>query len=293
MAEQPKPAASHPAAWRGRLFAACFLVTTLAACTTGFVYNRLDWIVAWYVGDFVTLDERQKDELHAIVHRTLDWHRGTQLPRYVALLETLAAEASKPISGAQLEEHYQEVQGFADDFLRHVAPDAASLLATLNDRQITELAENLEEDNEELWDELAGDTPAERVKRRRKSAVRSLQRMVGRLDKSQRALVESRLSGMHDVAGQWLERRRHWQSRFLDVLRSHPGEATLEPVLLDLFLDPDQFDPPDYRRRADENRRLVTALIAELSGQLADSQRDHLRRKFAEYADDLRDIARD
>lgn len=286
------PAHRHAGAVRrARLACALLVLAGLSACTTGFVYNRLDWVVAWYVDGLVSLDDKQEDRLHDIVRRTLVWHRQSQLPRYIALFDEMAVEADRPVSAERLEARYQQVAGFLDDFLRHVLPDAAGLLATLTDEQISELMKNVEEDNEDIWDEFAGDTPEVRQKRRVKNAVRSLQRFVGRLSADQSVLVESRLGRLHDVSDQWMERRRHWQGRFFDVLRSVPGGPPLEAALLDLAMNPDQFDTGDYRRRVDGNRRLIMSMIAELSEGLTPRQRKHLRQKFEEYADDLRKMA--
>jgi uncharacterized protein (DUF2267 family) len=279
-----------PGRWRG-LCGALLAAVVLAACTTGFVYNRLHWVVAWYVDGLVSLDAQQERQLRDIVDRTLTWHRQTQLPRYVALIEALESDKDSQVTAAMMEGRYQEMVAMLDDFLRQVLPDAAVLLRTLSPEQVDELQHNLEEDNEDLWEEYSGATPEARQKRRARSVLRVLQRFVGRLNSEQREAVESRLVLMHDVAPQWMERRRHWQSRFLAILRQRPRDEGFAEALRDMALNPNQFDPPDYRRRVEENRGITLQMLADLINDLDDRQRGHLGRKFEEYAKDLQAIS--
>jgi len=270
--------------------AALLCVTVLSSCT-GIVYNRVDWVVSWYVSDLVTLDGRQKVALSRLVDKTMAWHRETELPRYVTLLERLAAESGQPFGAAALEAHYQEVSRLLDDFARRAAPDVAGFLRTLNRDQVREMRGNFAEANEELWEDYGGATAAERSTRRTKNAVRALQRFTGRLTGEQRRLLASNLSRMHDVSPQWLERRRHWQERFLELVDAPPAENTFAEALLDLALNPNQFDDADYRRKVDENRLIVMKTLSELSRSFTLQQRNRLRDRFLDLAQDLQKIS--
>ena len=266
------------------------MLAALTGCTAGFVYNRIDWVVSWYVGGLVTLDEQQEEELRRLVQQTLRWHRQSQLPRYVALLEDLAAAADEPVTAVDLEGYYQRTVALFDDLLRQVVPAAVPLLRSLSPGQVAQLRESLAEDNDELWEEYAGETPERRAARRTKTALRVLQRFVGKLDGSQRAAVTAGLAPMHDVAESWLDWRRLWQERFLGLLAAPPSEPIMATALLDLALDPNQFDPPDYRQQVTANRAIVLGTLAKVSVGLGERQRERMRRKFREYAHDLQQL---
>ena len=123
---------------------------------------------------------------------------------------------------------------------------------------------SVEEDNEDLWEEYAGATPEIRQKRRLKSALRFLQRFVGRLSAEQRALVELRLTGLQDNSEAWLERRRQWQGRLFSTTSGTAAGRDLEAALRDLALNPDQFDSAEYRRQVEDNRRIIMGMLAEV-----------------------------
>ncbi len=286
---RPGPACGAQRGWRGALIALVALAV-LTGCMAGFVYDRIDWVVSWYVGGLVTLDEQQEAELRRLVRQSLHWHRQTQLPRYVALLEEFAAAADEPVTAVDLERYYQRSVELFDDVLRQVVPAAVPLLLSLSPGQVAQLREGLAEGNDELWEEYAGETAERRATRRTKAALRVLQRFVGRLDAGQRAFVAAGLAPMHDVAVSWLDRRRLWQERFLGLLAAPPSGPVMAAALLDLALDPNQFDPPDYRRQVTDNRAVVLGTLAGLSAGFGGKQRVRLRDKFREYARDLQQL---
>jgi Family of unknown function (DUF6279) len=275
---------------RGALIAVTATVA-LAACSVGFVYDRLDLLIAWYVSGYVTLDDEQEARLRSAVRDTLAWQRDTQVPRYVSWLEDLARDADSPQSVEEISRRYDQAVVMADDFLAYVTPATAEVFRGLSARQIAELRKSLAEENDELWAEYAGDSPGERRARRQASAEKSIRRFVGRLTPAQRDLVAAELAGLDDLSDQWMNRRRFWQEQFVALLESPPPGDAFGAALRNLALQPNQFDDGAYRLRVEHNRGIILAMVAAVSASLSDEQRRHLKRKFGEYAADLRKLA--
>ena len=63
----------------------CVLV--LSACTTSFYYNRLDWLIPWYVDDYIDLSSEQKQSLKVKLEPYLNWHRQEELNNYINSIE--------------------------------------------------------------------------------------------------------------------------------------------------------------------------------------------------------------
>lgn len=192
---------------------------------------------------------------------------------------------------ADIETRYAEIIVLLDVLLEQVLPDAARLLHSLSDAQVEELMSSLEQDNEKIWKRFAGATPETRQKRRLQSTVRALQRFTGTLSHEQRQLVAARLREVHDVSEQWIERRRHWQQQLRGLLAAETAPQQFEARLQDLAVQPDQFDPPDYRRNVESNRLVVLSMLSDLSGTLTPRQRQRFARKLEGYSRDLRRIA--
>ena len=60
------------------------LLTLLAAgCTMSFTYNHLDWLIPWYVDDYVDLSRQQRQVLQSQLGPVLQWHREEELEHYL------------------------------------------------------------------------------------------------------------------------------------------------------------------------------------------------------------------
>ena len=64
-----------------------FLLLALGACSsTTFFYNRLDFILPWYVQDYVELNGQQEQYLDELLRPFLARHRVEELPTYLEIL---------------------------------------------------------------------------------------------------------------------------------------------------------------------------------------------------------------
>jgi hypothetical protein len=259
--------------------------------TTRFLYDQLDWLIIWRLNGYFSLDEEQEQELRRIVKDTLEWVRVEQLPQYAVFLRAASQEFREPVTVEMLVRRAEEMIRLFDAFLVHIVPDTAAFLASLNRDQIDELLENLEGNNQELWDEYAGRSPERRQQRRERAVVRNTQRFTGRLHDGQRAMIRSYTSSMHDVALEWIDGRRIWQQEFRALLEQRPPAAEYEARLTELFLDPNRGDAPDYREKVDQNRLIILQMSAELVNGLTDKQRDRLIRRLNNYARDFDALA--
>lgn len=278
--------------WLAQLVLVSTLALVLAGCAT-FVYKRLDWLAVWYVNGLVSLDESQESLLRAVVRDTLEWHRATQLPLYRAYLAQLDLDTDAAMPAELVARRYEEMVALWDPLVRRMADDLAPLLGSFTAEQRDELMASLEEDNEEIWQQYAGSTPEVRRKRQTKTTIRVIQRFMGRLTDAQKELLGVHLAGLHDLAEAWLTRRRAWQTRLREVLEENASDVTLlRAAVQDLALRPEQFDPPEYRRLAADNRHMVFAMLADLSASMTPVQRERMGRKLREYADDLDALTR-
>src|SRR4030095_1579470 len=127
-------------------------VLLLAASATGcakFMYNRLDTLAAWYIGDLVSLDDQQRADWRAWLGQTLEWHRASELGRYATFLREFSAEIAQPAGRDTFQRAFDRVEGFFGDFTAQTAPQATRLLLELTPAQGEELLTNLEEKSNE------------------------------------------------------------------------------------------------------------------------------------------------
>jgi hypothetical protein len=274
-------------------FPALALLASLlvAGCVTQAAYGQLDWLTRWYVNSYLDLDDSQERLVRDIVARNLAWHRATELPQYADYLRDLRAGLSGPVSAEFIARQYATTLVLSDRTLQKLSPDIARLLLTLNDGQVSEFFAELEERNAELAEEYADHPPEVRRTKQDRSILRAFRWFTGSLSAEQEATVRSYTAGMHDLAGQWLQRRRTWQSAFRELLAGRAGNPAFEQQLTGLLLDPNQFDGPDYRRQVAENREIAFAMTAAVLSSLNPKQRKHLDERLSGLARDCDELA--
>ena len=271
---------------------AVLLVLALGGCGVGLVYPRLDTLGTWYVEGLVSLDETQAAELERMLEARLDWHRDSELVRYSTFLRGMSDSVQRRTDAGTWRDAARQAEVFWRDLGAGLAPVAVALGPTLTDAQVEELLRNLAEQDDEEWEEYADRTPEERIERRQKSWRRGIERYTGRLDASQRALVEARAAASNSAIPEWLEYRRAWRAELAATLRVRGDAAQFEPRITRLFAHPDDWWTPGYRAALERRRGELIELLVELDATMTPRQRAAAGREFASLAAELEALAK-
>ncbi|HNG66675.1 MAG TPA: DUF6279 family lipoprotein, partial [Thauera aminoaromatica] len=209
-----------------RLFLIACSALLLVGCGLRFAYSQLDWLLPWYLRDYVTLDAGQRGEFDRRLAGLLDWHCRSHLPEYVALLRaanaTLAAERVEP---AQLERFLERGEALWREIVGELEPELRRLAAGLGDEQVEELAAAFVRRGEEARAEfLSGDESAQHAARVERMEER-LRRWFGRMTPAQRERIAAWSRALQPTTEAWLEDRMRWQAELLDALRVRADAA--------------------------------------------------------------------
>jgi hypothetical protein len=270
-----------------RTFVACLLlVAGLGACTR-LVLSQLDWLTVWYVNGYVRLDDRQKALVRDSVRRNVTTFRSAQLPAYLDVLGAMRSDLGTTMTPALVEQRFGELESLGRQTVALLVPDTVLLLRSLTPAQVDELFVTFARNADELADEYSGSTLERRRGRQSRSVLKMTRRMTGTLTPAQEQLVREHLERLHDLAPQWLERRRNWQQALRASLDGSRAPPEFDRRIASLVVDPDQFDSPRYRRRVAENRTVIYEMVAALMQSLTPAQRAHVDRRLAEYERNL------
>src|SRR5262245_5535166 len=195
-----------------RVLCVLLLVASATGCAK-LVYNRLDTLAAWYVGNLVSLDDRQSSDLRAWLAQTLEWHRESELGRYASFLRELSSEAAQPADRAAYQHMFDRIAGFVADFASQTAPQATRLLLELSPTQVDEFLANLEDKSKERsadsMKELRNGTwQTNRVK----ETQRQVKRWTGTITEEQKLLVREMSQQIQPTTTEWLESQRQWRA---------------------------------------------------------------------------------
>ena len=271
-----------------RLLGVLLLAASASGCAK-VVYNRLDTLAAWYVGNLVSLDDQQRSNLNAWLAQTLEWHRESELSRYATFLRELSSEVEQPSGRATYQRALDRVEGFAADFTAQTAPQAARLLMELSPAQLEEFLANLEEKSDERSeddrDEIrAGTWQANQIK----NTQRQVKRWTGTVTEEQKLLVREMSQHIQPTTAEWLESQRQWRAALRDALGdAFSNRDTAEERILQLLRDPDTQWTAQYKTKEASNREQVLSLLAALDASLTPAQRARMQRELTTLAERL------
>lgn len=268
-----------------RLGLAMSVLLLLEACSsTTFVYNRLDFILPWYLDDYVNLNRDQKASLDELLKPFLHWHRVEELPQYVEILREIEQGLDQPVTPRMIGQIFSE---FEQAWLRledEVLNWMFELGADLSDQQIEEFLAVLQEQQKEYEEEYLGRSDDEYLEDSYDNFLDSLQDYLGRLDKSQRTSLREASSTLERMDVLWLEERATWLLN-MGVLRERaPG---WQQTLRDLKAAREDNYSPQYRKTSAHNLAVIEGAIATVVNSRSDKQDRRLRKKLKNLRQDL------
>ncbi|MGD8558091.1 MAG: DUF6279 family lipoprotein [Gammaproteobacteria bacterium] len=275
------------------LLAGLILCLLLSACTTKIAYNYLDWAVEWYVDDLVTLNGDQEWMLTNAVEQELLWHRQTQLPHYVDLLDQLHANVQEGMATEDFRYMFNNGEKHWLILKHHTIPTITALLKSLTDSQVEELLSNLEEKNQQLEEEFVDKPKNERVQQRFERMTDRIESWTGSLNDQQVELVQRWSRKVKPLSHQWIAIRRTWQANLGQILRNHRDKPAFDKLIHDLFYNSRKYWPTWYHDAYYHNIHLTLQMMTKVTKQLTEQQKQHVLDEIKRLRNNLHELAED
>ena len=257
----------------------------LSACSARvFFYNRLDFLIPWYIEGYVPLDRDQEDRFEALLDPVLAWHRREELPRYAALVD----EARQLTA---VDPALPDVTRLVADFeaawyrLRDQALEALiGLAGTLSEDQVEAFIAELEERQAEYEAEYLPRTDEEYREDALERLEDSLGDYLGRLDDAQEQRLAAAVEELRRIDGDWLAVRAAWVDRLSVLLAREPGwEGRLRASVRDW----EAWVPESYIAGTNHNSAVVLSAVTDVLALRSERQQARLERELAALARDL------
>ncbi|MEQ8262462.1 DUF6279 family lipoprotein [Pseudohaliea sp.] len=268
-----------------RVLALLLAAALLSACSARvFFYNRLDFLIPWYIEGYVPLDRDQEDRLEALLDPVLAWHRREELPRYAALVDEVrrltAADPALPDVtelAADIEVAWYRLRDRALEALLGLAEtlteaQVEAFIAELRERQAEYEAEYLPRTDEEYREDAL-----ERLED-------SLGDYLGRLDDGQEQRLAVAVAELERIDGEWLAVRAAWIERLEEILAKEPGwQERLRASVRDWA----EWVPESYIAGTNHNSAVVLSAVTDVLAQRSERQQARLERELAALERDL------
>ena len=275
----------------------------LPACSTvKLAYNQAPELAYWYLDAYADFTGTQSLQLKTELTRLHAWHRQTQLPGYVELLQDAQRQVRSDISPSQTCVIFFDARRKLLAINERAEASLALLAASLDARQLQHMERRFAKGNAEYRDDFLEARPEAVRTRRLDKAVSRAEMLYGRLDDRQTAM----LGRMIDQSGfdaartyaEWLRRQRDALDTFRRLIASPTAGAIASPVvdkpaqavsgLMERFIS-----SPDagYRAYADKLTTDGCKSFAEFHNATSAAQRNHAVAALSKYEKDLKTLA--
>lgn len=267
-----------------RLGFLCCLLLVSACTSTTFVYNRLDFLLPWYVDDYADLSRAQDQYLDELLEPFLSWHRSQELPRYVELLDQVETKLEQPIET-------KDIEAIASDFqvawTRLESESLDWLLALgeeLNDEQIEGFLEVVREQQVEYEEKYLPRSDEEFYQDSHDNMLENATQYVGKLSESQLQSMKTASSQLQRSDIVWLRERASWLDELTVFLEREPG---WQQKVRDAIKVRSDSPAEDYEKIFAHNMSTISGFVVALANDMSEKQEQHLRKELAELRSDL------
>lgn len=270
------------------------VMSTLTACSTGFVYNNIDWLIHWYIDDYVDLNKKQKEKFDDAFAEFMNWHRETELPRYQTHLADLKQKVSQsPLDAEQWQQEFDSLWQHAQRARDKLAPDIVELSRMLSDKQINGFFDELEKQNAKRESRYEEQDEAQR----RESMIDDIEERVedytGRLTDEQRQFIIQYAETFTSNFEAWMSYRRLWQSQARQMLLARRYDNDFPADFALLLTEPEKLQSTQYQQVRMENRHHYASLIAQLHHSFTPEQKKRIEKELTDLIEMLSDLAPD
>ena len=273
-----------------KLTACIIILVSLAACGPRLVYHHLDWLIPWYVSDYISLDSDQKNLLEKRLSILLDWHCRTQLPVYALTLRALGgdlANSADPVDAATLQAYNTRILALWQELLQQIGPDITDILVTASDDQIVELLDNLAKQNQKFRKKYIDLPPDELIQKRQERMIKRLTYWISDLSAEQRQAVSDWGMQLTPIAEQWVRNREVIQAEARRLLDRRDNNPEFRSGMQGLIMHPESMRSAAYQRKIDINTGITLKLLVQLDQMLTEDQRLHLLDRIESLAADF------
>jgi hypothetical protein len=282
-------------AFRGLL--ALLILIALQGCSAiKLGYQQLPTLSYWWLDSTVSFSSAQTPAAKEAIDKLYQWHRREELAGYGEVLQRIGQLSTGPLQAEQVCSVATDVQARLDVLMRQAVVQAAPVVLALGPRQLSHIArqwENKNEDWEKEW--LQGDAQA-RLERRLDKAVNRFNSFYGELNPAQIGLLKAQLAQSPWTA-EWGRRDRQRRQQDLLSTLQRVAQSGMTPAQAEAQLwgvwqrwlaptDAAQRNVlQSLSQRACEN-------LAQLHNTTTPEQRVRVARRLRAYERDIQDLTR-
>jgi hypothetical protein len=258
-------------------------------------YNQAPSLGYWWIDGYLDLNEQQSPKVRDALTRLLAWHRSSELPKVIGLLQKAQTLMPGEISAAQSCALYGEAKDLFEAIVDYALPTAAAIAPTLSTEQLAHLRRKQQKMNDEYTRDYLRVSATQRLAKRLKMTIERSEMLYGKLSDAQTTSLEAMLQAsiFNPTIGLKERERRHQQSREMlaKMVRDKPAPTTALAALRAYANDSINSPDPIYRTHAQQVVHETCTTFATLHASTSTEQRTRAAQTLKDYENDMRVLA--
>ena len=259
------------------------LVFLFGCSSTTFIYNRIDFLLPWYLESYVDLNQEQRQDLNELLVPFFKWHRQEELPKYALIIENLESILDEDIQIESIESITYDVEQswfqLEDRMLIWMLPMARDL----TNEQIAELLQSMQTKVSQSENKYLNRNLQTYQNDNYKRLRKNLRRFIGGMNKDQLDLISNASKEMIRVDNQWINNRKALIENLKVILKRDDGwELALKNIT-----HRDDKVSENYRKTYSNNIQISQRLFVDILNSRTEKQDKKLRMQLLRYRNDI------
>lgn len=280
-----------------RIISLLALAAMLQACSAvKTAYNQAPTLAYFYLNGFMDFNDAQAVQVKAELGKLHAWHRQTQLPGYIELLQKIQQRMPQDLTASEACEVFADVRQKALNMTAYAEPVLSSVAATLVPLQLETMQRKFTKDNNTWREDYLDGNAKDIFEKRQKSAVKRADMLYGSVNDRQRSLIAEQIEKSRFNAAQSFAERQRRQKDVLQTLGKtmatgtviQPDAAALQNQIRSLLSRSIASPDAAYRNYLDATTQDSCVNLAELHNTTTPEQRKKAVQVLAGYEQDLK-----
>ena len=212
-----------------RIISLLALALLLQACSAvKTAYNQAPTLAYLYLDGYVDFSDTQSTQVKNELIKMQAWHRQTQLPAYIDLLQKVQLKMPQDITSSQACEVFADVRQKALTMTDYAEPAAQGLTTSFTPKQLDAMQRKFAKGNTTWRKDFLDASPKDIFEKRQKSVIKRGDMLYGSLTEKQRKLIAQNIEKSNFKAEQSYAERQRRQKDVLQTLgkiTAHPQDA--------------------------------------------------------------------
>ena len=265
----------------------------LQACSAvKIAYNQAPQLAYLYLDGYADFNEVQSLQVRTDLTKFVAWHRQTQLPGYIDLLQKIQQKMPQDITAVQACDVFADVRQKALALTDYAEPATLSVAATLSAKQLTVMERKFAKGNTTWREDYLEGSAKDLFEKRQKSAIKRADMLYGSVTDKQRSLIAQQIEKSQFKAAQSYAERQRRQKDIVQtlgkVIANPQDAATAQKEMRSLLARSVASPDAAYKNYLETITQESCASFAELHNATSAEQRKKAVEVLAGYEQDFK-----